>query len=108
MTILNWVAGFQVRTGWRFLSPAESADLSEAMGAPEAGRLRAIARHRESGRLVCLDATERDPLRARVLVLYGEGAKRPRVEEEHASLSDWLHVLGLISDRKAPGAHDGG
>lgn len=105
MTVLSWVAGFQVRTGWHFLSSAESASVSKAMHPPDGRRLRAIARHRQDGKLVCLDAAERDPRRARVLILSRDHAKRARVIEEHPSLTSWLRGLGLVSGKTAPGMH---
>ncbi len=103
MTILSWVAGFQARTGWLFLSAAESAYLSDAMRSPDGIRLRAIARHREGGRLVCLDAAERDLSRARVLILRREDATRARVEEQHSSLADWLRAQGLLPGKRVHG-----
>jgi hypothetical protein len=106
MTILSWVAGFQVRTGWHFLSAAESARLSGAMRSPDGVRLRAIARHKLGGRLVCLDAAERDPGKARVLILRRDGANRARVEEEHVTLSEWLRALGLTSGNGASPSRD--
>jgi len=108
MTILNWVAGFQARTGWRFLSCEESADLSDAMRPPDGVRLRAIARQAQGGRLACLDAGERDPRKARVLILRHAHKRQARVEEEHPSLTAWIHALGLIRNGGAPGVHDGG
>lgn len=101
MTILSWMAGFQVRTGWNFLSPDESARLSDAMRAPEGIRLRAIARHRDDGKLACLDAAERDPGKARVVILRRVDERRAHVEEQHPSLTAWVRALGLTPKPEA-------
>lgn len=108
MTVLSWMAGFRMRTGWQFLSAAESADLSDAMRVSGGGRLRAIARHADGAGLACLDAAERDPDRARVLILRRVDARRAQVQEEHASLAAWLRALGLTSEHGQSNGHGRG
>lgn len=105
MTILSWVAGFQMRTGWHFLSAEESAQLSETL--QRDGPLRPIARRADGG-VACLDTSERNPRHARVLIFSHPAPGNSEVQEEHATLAAWVHALGLTSQQNARDAHGGG
>lgn len=102
MTVLSFVAGFRLRTGWRLLSGAESVRLSAALRIAGGPPLIAIARHDGADGLACLDPCGRDLRKARVLILRGSGMDA-RPAEEHASLAAWLRALGLPAEPRRCG-----